>query len=535
MKLKQRTGDFRVLEVLNDNIPQGGGEHRVYRVTKSKLTTIEAAEILAKEAGVEKRCVQFAGLKDRQGVTVQYISVEGGKRLQITQPGLKVEHVFDSKEPIESGWVKGNAFDITVRDLNREDVRCFREAREAVTDIGVPNYFDDQRFGSLRHGQGFVVKEMINGEIESALKRCLLFPSPFDPPHDAAFKGRLRRAWGEWEQCVRLCRGGKHISVFEHLVTHPTDFGGAFRYISTRIRLIHLYTYQSYLWNESVSEYLQKRITKGNQLRLLTDAGSVTAYREVDPTERARLLLKTFPLLAPDVKITDPDIRAAVSRVLERENLTLAKLKVPGVEGFAFKAEERPLVVVPKHMRAMKPEDDELAHGFSKIRLRFELPRGSYATMVVKRLFVTSELEQTREPLRVGGPAPNVEFTKKPRSTRVSQIREFGDIPASIRGELKFTPKPKWESKDERDSDGKLAFKPRPAPEQDDRDLRDADGKLTFKPKPAGAPAPADRAPSTGRGFEKRPPGWTFKDKFKKNGPRPPFNSKFKKGPRSEE
>lgn len=519
MKLKQKPGDFRVLEVLQDGIPRHSGEFRVYRVTKTKLTTIEAAEMIAREAGVEKRCVQFAGLKDRQGVTVQYISVEGGKRIVINEPGLKVEHVFDCDEPVESEWVKANAFDITVRELHREDIRCFDESREIVKEVGVPNYFDDQRFGSLRHGQGFVAREMIEGQIESALKRCLLFPSPYDPPHDAAFKGRLRRAWGEWEQCVKLCRGGKHLSVFEHLVTHPEDFAGAFRYVSQRLRLIHLYAFQSYLWNESVSAYLRKKLPRASQVELRTDAGSVVAWRNLSAAERSQLLFKSFPLLAPDVKITDPEIREAVMQVLEQEGLTLARLKIPGVEGFAFKAEDRALAVVPRHMRVLKPEDDSLAHGLYQIRVRFELPRGSYATMVVKRLFITPELVVTREPLRVGSTTPLIDYKKK-SGPRPRTLRESGEIPKAIRGDLKFVPKRAPVSFDERDAEGKLTFRPKSGagatpPEEDDA-TRDADGKLTFEPKGKGGARRAPRAfdrdagPSDRKPFGRRPPGGGF-------------------------
>lgn len=65
MKLKLRVGDFRVRELLAEDVVGERGGHRVYRVTKRKLTSPEAAEVLAKEAGVEIGDVSMAGLKDR--------------------------------------------------------------------------------------------------------------------------------------------------------------------------------------------------------------------------------------------------------------------------------------------------------------------------------------------------------------------------------------------------------------------------------------------------------------------------------------
>ena len=83
MKLKQRVGDFRVRELLRRDYLAQDGEHRVYRVTKRKLTSDEAARALAQEAGVDAAEVQLAGLKDRQGLTVQYMSLARGREVHL--------------------------------------------------------------------------------------------------------------------------------------------------------------------------------------------------------------------------------------------------------------------------------------------------------------------------------------------------------------------------------------------------------------------------------------------------------------------
>ncbi len=435
MRLKQQPGDFRVLEVLNEGATQGPGEHRVYRVTKTKLTTLEAVERIAREANVPKHSVEIAGLKDRQGVTVQYVSIAGGPRVGIQELDLHVEWVADAARPISSDSVRANSFDLVIRGLTLDDLNRFDSAIESVRRDGVPNYFDDQRFGALRHGQGFLVREMIDGEIESALMRCLLQPSPFDPPREAAFKGRLRRAWGDFEQCVSLCRGGKHISVFRHLASNPKDFAGAFRFVGSRIRLIHLYAYQSHLWNQSVSTFLRERVSPDDRALLSTDDGPLVAFTRLPEEARASVVGRTMPLLAPDVVLGDPEVKRVVSAVLAQEGLTLDRLAVPGVEGFAFKAEERAILVVPEHVRVREPVRDDLNPGLAKLRIRFELPRGSYATLVVKRLFARPVVES------FGGDAADRSRSAEPRRPRPttrqparkpSQLRESGILPESI-------------------------------------------------------------------------------------------------------
>jgi tRNA pseudouridine13 synthase len=507
VKIKQRAADFRVREVLKTGFPETPGEHSIYRVTKSKYTTLEIVDRLAHEAGVDKRNIGFAGLKDRQGITTQYMSVEGGQRVQIQEPGLRIECIGNSNIPLASASVTGNSFDITVRELNEEDVRCYRRAREVVRTQGIPNYFDDQRFGALRHGQGFIVKEMIDGELESALKRILLYPSPFDPPRDAAFKGRLRRAWGDFQECVKLCRGGKHLSVFQHLAKEPGDFAGAFRFVSQRIRLIHLYSYQSYLWNLCVSEYLRRKLAPDNRLALPTDMGTILAFAKLEAPDESLLSSKTFPLLAPETEFHDPEVRSAVETVLEREKLTLSQLCVPGVEGFAFKPEERPLLVVPRHWRSVGPDHDDVNRGAEMLRLRFELPRGSYATMVVKRLFASPPTESM--PAETTGPSGRA-GTARPGARPFRKklglgIRESGDLPASMLPKEPFDEfAPRKPRGNARIESNRSADYERPrAPK------RGGPGDRTFGRRPGMGPGrPADRGPDrpAGRGPD-RPPG----------------------------
>ena len=74
MKLKSKPGDFVVREILRDGYLRPRGRFRVYRVTKRKSTSLEAAAFLARHAGVDAGEIGLAGLKDRQGITTQFMS-----------------------------------------------------------------------------------------------------------------------------------------------------------------------------------------------------------------------------------------------------------------------------------------------------------------------------------------------------------------------------------------------------------------------------------------------------------------------------
>ena len=71
--------------------------------------------------------------------------------------------------------------------------------------------------------------------------------------------------------------------------------------------------------------------------------------------------------------------------VLRDEGLSLPQLKVKGMQKPFFSKGDRPACVRPEHL-ASEPGPDELNTGRRKLVLRFDLPRGSYATMLVKRV-----------------------------------------------------------------------------------------------------------------------------------------------------
>jgi tRNA pseudouridine13 synthase len=387
VNIKQRVGDFRVRELLASDYLVESGEHRVYRVTKRKLTTQKAVAILAEEAGVERREVGIAGFKDRQAISTQYMSVPGGRPVRVQTGEIRIEFVGFAREPLTSEKSQGNAFELTVRGLSRPDVTLLRTNLPLVREHGLVDYFDDQRFGNLTHGQGWVAKELMLGRPEEALKMLLASRNPSDDDAHRRFKDEVLRDWGDWRACRdHAGRLGEYHSVFEHLAKQPDDFSGAFARVATRLRLIHLFAWQSHLWNRAVADRLRTLLPL--QERVLLDCVEGPLVSHAGPLPRALADRPRFPLPGERLEgIDEPEDVALYTAVLAREGMTPAELAVvPEIPGFVLKAELRELVVVPRHLRVRPPEPDTLARGAMQVRVRFELPRGSYASLVVKRL-----------------------------------------------------------------------------------------------------------------------------------------------------
>ncbi len=384
MRIKRVQNDFRVFEILDESL-LGKGSFHVYRATKRGLTTPEAIAILAQEAGVEPSAVSFAGLKDKDGITGQFLAVEGGKKVDFKDHQLTLRTIGKSPRPLETTDSDGNSFEIVLRDLTGDDMRRLRINLAQVKAHGLPNYFDDQRFGCLRHGQGFIVRDLIRGNYEKALKSLLAAPSPYGSDVIEGFKAGINRRWGDWKALAEFCRGRRGSSAFRHLVQEPADFSGALHIgVSSRERTMHLFAFQSHLWNRAAG--LAVKAACGDDVWWLPgDAGSLPVWEELDADARKSLASLELPLLGVGEPL-NAEAKRLYGAVLRSEKISEKEFLSLDLAGFRPLAESRSFLMEPLHLRAAPAERDEMHRQSQKMRLRFTLPRGHYATLVCKRL-----------------------------------------------------------------------------------------------------------------------------------------------------
>lgn len=175
-KIKQNNEDFRVCEIINLDIADTPTNYRLFCLVKSGISTFNAIDIISRQFNLEEGQVGVAGLKDEEGITQQYLTIESHN----------IPNKFDDKDDdfwfelyqigfsnnkISVGSNLGNAFKIVLRGLDKE-------AQNALASVDgvqfkVPNYYDSQRFGvpnqpALTH---LIGQHYLEGNID----RCLEF------------------------------------------------------------------------------------------------------------------------------------------------------------------------------------------------------------------------------------------------------------------------------------------------------------------------------------------------------------------------
>ena len=140
--------------------------------------------------------------------------------------------------------------------------------------------------------------------------------------------------------------------------------------------------YQSLLWNLTATEVLRQKLPADQLLTVRERYGEWVFPQAPVPDDLAAL---SVPLLTPDTELKGP-YADAVRGVLARERISLDQLQLPGGR-LRFTSGGRPLFVLPREFQLSQPQADGSSGGAAYSReVSFSLPRGAYATVVLRAL-----------------------------------------------------------------------------------------------------------------------------------------------------
>src|SRR3989338_7277845 len=201
MKLRQIPDDFIVEELPSFNWKERG-KYAIYRLEKTGMTTFAAEKVLANHLGVPFQKIGFAGLKDTHARTVQYFSADtaDAKKGVFTERNVKSELAGFLDKQLRTGDLAGNRFTITVRDLSKKEADTAIANKDRLLK-GVPNYFDSQRFGSLKGVNGFIAKDILKGNYEAAVKKIITATTRHQKATIRNIRKFILQNWGKWDIC----------------------------------------------------------------------------------------------------------------------------------------------------------------------------------------------------------------------------------------------------------------------------------------------------------------------------------------------
>ncbi len=386
MKIKSTPEDFQV-EELTEIQPGKEGEQAFYRLEKRGWSTVDVLGAIRRIWRIEPHRINYGGLKDRHAVTTQYLTILKGPKAHLENPGWRLRHLGQVAEAFSSKNIAANRFQITIRNMPPKSGNAVKDTLAEVADQGLPNYFDEQRFGSLSGPGGeFIGKKLVLGDFEGGLKQALSQPYAHDRSAQKKEKAIVRKLWGDWEGLVRDLPKGHARSLSDYLRVHPGDFKGAVARLRPELKGLYLSAFQSALWNRSLARWYELHAPADSLLWINSKAGKIAIHRRLPEAAHRSLQALEIPLLSSRSEDAELEpTREIWQPILEAEGLTSDQLKVPGLRELFFSRGLRHALLEPKNLSHQFMED-ELHPGRSKLILRYELTRGSYATMLVKRV-----------------------------------------------------------------------------------------------------------------------------------------------------
>lgn len=389
-RLRTEPVDFRVDEIPLESKGGASGPFLICSLTKTNWELQHAVKEIAKRLGISHRRIGWAGTKDRNAITTQWISLYNVTAEQVNAVHLKdivLTPVRQANEALALGDLLGNRFDLVIRDAGPDGLETrVQEITQAISS-GVPNYFGLQRFGAIRPVTHTVGEWILRGDYEQAVMTYIGLPFPYE-------NERVQET--RWEFLADRDPGPalKNLPVqmnyeramLQHLHNHPGDYAGALQELPPKLLSMFVSAFQSYLFNCALSQ----RFDDGHTLTgpvpgdllvfangrsdTVTTANATAASMHIS---RGRCSIALFmpgrePTGGAPV-VTSPVIEA----LLEERHITPEDFaRASRFVNTKFEGALRPI--------ALRADIAAGIEGAGSVRLKFTLPPGHYATTVCR-------------------------------------------------------------------------------------------------------------------------------------------------------
>jgi tRNA pseudouridine13 synthase len=378
--VKESPEDFRVEEIPL-YLPCGEGEHLYLTLEKRGMTTFALVDRLARALGVKKQDIGYAGLKDARATTRQTISLPGVRAeqaLALNLDGVTVLSASYHRNKLRTGHLAGNRFEIRIRGVVADGLARAQDILHVLQMTGVPNYFGEQRYGVLGNSH-LIGRAILRGEHAEAVREIIGDPEHIENPR--------------WRQAAELFAAGQLEQALEalpdqmrperHLLRDLVN-GAAPKKAVLKMphKLLRLYlsAFQSDLFDRLVTMRLETLdVLWPGDLAYKHDNGAcflVTDPAAEQPRADRLEISPSGPLFGFKMTLAQGQAGILEESLLEKEKLVRDSFRIGS--GLDLEGARRPLRIPLSQTRVEQQDSDLL--------LSFSLPKGSYATTVLREV-----------------------------------------------------------------------------------------------------------------------------------------------------
>lgn len=383
--IKECPEDF-VVEEVPQYLPCGDGEHLYLFIEKRGMTTFDLLKRLAHVLQVAERDLGYAGLKDARALTRQWVSLPrvAPERIgALDLPGVRILGHALHRNKLRPGHLSGNRFSICIRGVPPEAAETARDIGHVLEQVGVPNYFGEQRYGVLnnshrighallRQDYALAAREIIGDPHLIRDTRWQKAAAHFRAGDLSAALDTLPRALADERRLIGALKAERS----------PRDAVLAFP--RRKLRLF-LSAYQSWLFDRIVTIRLDSLdVLWPGDLAYIHGKGACFSVENPE-TEQPRAerfeISPSGPLFGTKIRLATAQAGILEESLLAKEGLSAQSFHLSA--GLSMEGARRPLRVALQQLHIEQKEDG--------LRMEFFLERGSYATSVLREFMKNEE------------------------------------------------------------------------------------------------------------------------------------------------
>ncbi|NWR69771.1 PUS7L protein, partial [Centropus unirufus] len=405
--------------------PAGGFQEKqdiytAFTLQKENLETLEAISFLAAELGVLPSDFSYTGIKDKKAITYQPMVVkkvtperlkEIGSKME--KKGMKIHNIHSAFQHLRLGQLKGNHFDIVVRDLKHHShdssahlKERISEAMESVETKGFVNYYGPQRFGQGQNVQTDQIGlALLNENMVKAVKLFFTPEDTDDPVNNA------KRYFLQTEDAKGALMMLPEFKVRERMLLRALNRYGVNHEGCTKgwlniphsMRIFYVHAYCSRIWNEATSYRLEKygsKVVEGDLIFSEENSESISLNDKVHvvtaPEESANkysINQVVLPMVGHSIKYPNNKVGQWYHERLSKDGLQTCKfrvsplqLNVPGCYRPIVKNVQNLSYFLEGGEKGIETEDNHLNESKVSLCVSFELDSSCYATVCLREI-----------------------------------------------------------------------------------------------------------------------------------------------------
>ena len=352
-----------------------GQEQLVLTLEKFNTDLNFAIRFMCRGMHLSPKRIGYAGMKDKRAVSSQRISIwnpDYEKVKNFTNRSLSLRDAEWSDKRVELGDLQGNEFEITLREIELDEKETKKRITQCMAEIekGIPNFFGQQRFGGVREITHLVGRELVKGNVESAVMLYLTATAPEEDEETKNARQKLAAA-RDFADASKFFPPQLRFerAIIHHLCKYPRDFAGSLGMLPKYLRIMFTHAYQSHLFNRVIAWRLEEGLG-------------------LEPVEGDILIdgIPTAPLFGFESEFAQGKMGEIEKRALEEEGIELKDFKLKVLSELSSKGKRKSLALSPKNLRIKEVGKDELTDGSTKAVVEFFLSKGNYATTVIREI-----------------------------------------------------------------------------------------------------------------------------------------------------